>query len=429
MTWQEELRKLDESLASGNLSADEYRSRRDQILSSAVSSPDQAEAPEQSNVDATQIIAPLSGAQQSQPGQQPPQGQPQQPGVEATQVVSPGDVGAERTQAVSHWQMQQQQQPGQAYPGSPPAGFQQPQPGQQPASPAGGFQQPAASPPGGFAQPQNQPWNAAPEDSSPPWGGGDFPPLTPQGSPEWGVSQGPESFDEPKSSGKSRKVLLSVVAVLLVAGIGVAVYFLFIAGGGENTAGPQNGPQQSQQQPPPPPSPTSTPLPKPPPPKEEPADNDAALVDPPGEERAGGGSFDYEFLESNGDMLPETVVEALGDADMGDGLLKTTTDDEITIGLYAIEVGSEEEAVAVANEYGVAQQEGGIPAVRELSMQGVQVFGAGADKDSVLRGVYVLYDRVVILDVFGEGRKNIEPVFTELLDEQINHAPPTYTQP
>jgi hypothetical protein len=406
VTWQEELRKLDESLASGNLSADEYRTRRDQILSSAVSSPEQAETSEPSNADSTQVIAPLSSSQQ-QSGQQP--------APEATQVVSPSDVGAERTQAVSPWQMQQmqqqQQQGGQAYPASPP----------------GGFQQPTASPPGGFAQPQGQPWNAAQEDSSPPWGGGDFPPLTPQGSQEWGVSQGPESFDDTESTGKGRKVLLSVVAALLVAGIGVAVYFLFISGDSSNNAGPAN-PSQSQQQPPPPVTPTSTPLPKPPPPKEEPPDNDAALIDPPGKERPGSGPFDYKFLEKNGDMLPQTVVDALGDADMDDGLLKSTIDDDITIGLYAIEVGSEDDAVAVATEYGMAQQEGGIPAERELSMQGVQVFAAGASGDSVFRAVYVLYDRVIIVDVFGEGRKNVEPVFSELLEQQVNHAPPTYTQ-
>lgn len=426
MTWQEELRKLDESLASGNLSADEYRTRRDQILSSAVSSPEQAaETSEPSKADATQVIAPLSGSPQPQTGQQPAQ-TPQQPSPEATQVVPQNDPGAERTQAVSPWQMQQmqqQQQGGQAYPASPAGGF------QQPASPAGGFQQPAASPPGGFAaQPQNQPWNAAQEDSSPPWGGGDFPPLSPQGSQEWGVSQGPESFDDTESSGKSRKVLLSVIAVLLVAGIGVAVYFLFIAGG-DDDPGPA-APSQSQNQPPPPPTESSTPLPKPPPPKEEPADNDAALIDPPGKERPGGGPFDYEFLEKNSDMLPQTVVDALGDADMDDGLLKTTiTDDKMTIGMYSIEVGTEDDAVAIANEYGVAQQEGGIPAERELAMQGVQVYAAGAQGDSVVRGVYVLYDRVIIIDVFGEGRKNVEPLFNELLEEQVNHAPPTYTGP
>ncbi|WP_024876929.1 flagellar basal body protein FliL [Saccharomonospora piscinae] len=430
MTWQEELRKLDESLASGNLSADEYRTRRDQILSSAVSSPDQGEgsAGGDGNADSTQIIAPLSDQQQ----QNPQQGQPPQQGGDATQVVSSTDAGPERTQAVQPWQAQHPQahppQQGGQYPGSPSGGFPQPHQAQQ--SPAGGFPQPQSSPPGGFAAPQNQqqqqqPWNAPQHDSSPPWGGGEFPPLTPQGSPEWGVSQGPESFDEPEPSGKGRKALFSALAVVLVAGIGTAVYFLFIAGGDSQTAQPP-APSTSQQQPPPQ-TPTSTPLPKPPPPKEEPADNEAALIDPPGEERPGAGPFDYEVLESNSDMLPPTVIDALGDTDMGDGLLKTTVDDDITFGLYSIEVGSEDDAVSVANEYGVAQQEGGIPAQRKLSMQGVQVFGAGASEYTVLRAVYTLYDRVVIVEAFSED-EDVESVFTDLLDEQVNHAPPSHTE-
>ncbi|TVT34247.1 flagellar basal body protein FliL, partial [Amycolatopsis rhizosphaerae] len=58
MTWQEELRKLDEDLASGTLSADAYRARRDQILSAAVTSGDPGSQPNQGGeqANATQII-------------------------------------------------------------------------------------------------------------------------------------------------------------------------------------------------------------------------------------------------------------------------------------------------------------------------------------------------------------------------------------
>src|SRR5689334_20079548 len=37
MTWQEELRKLDSALAEGELAANEYRKRRDEILAAASS--------------------------------------------------------------------------------------------------------------------------------------------------------------------------------------------------------------------------------------------------------------------------------------------------------------------------------------------------------------------------------------------------------
>ncbi|MFF5989711.1 flagellar basal body protein FliL [Prauserella flavalba] len=413
MTWQEELRKLDESLASGSLSADEYRTRRDQILSSAVTSTEQQPQGEQGgNADSTQIIEPLSPPQGT-PQQQPQQ--PQQP--EATQAVSPSDAGGERTQVVPGWQSQQPRPQA-----SPPAGF--PQPQQQ-------YQQPA-SPPGGFAGPQQQqyqqqqqPWNAPQEDATPPWGGGDFPPIAPQGSSEWGVSQGPESFESESKSGAGRKVLFSVLGVVLLAGIGFAVWALFINGGDDNPQAQTDPPATSQSQAPQ--QPTSSALPEPPPAKAVPTDNESAIIDPPGQERNGGGPFNLEQLRTN-QMLPESMVQALEDAGMTDGLLKTTRDGDATIGIYAIEVSNEDAAVSAAEEYGVIQQEGGIPEVPELSMQGVPVFGAGnASSDSVFRAVYVLYKRVVIIDVTGPNRDQLEPVFTDLLDEQINHAPPSYT--
>ncbi|MBK1784464.1 flagellar basal body protein FliL [Prauserella cavernicola] len=429
MTWQEELRKLDESLASGSLSADEYRARRDQILSSAVTSSEQQPQEGQTNADSTQIIEPVSpsqGTPQQQPSQpqqhpqqqasQPQQHPQQQPSqAESTQVVQPADTGAERTQVVQNWQSQQPHAQS-----SPPQGFQQPQQ-QYPSSPPGGFAGPQQQQQQQYQQ-QQQPWNAPQEDASPPWGGSDFPPIAPQGSSEWGVSQGPESFESESKPGSGRKVLFSVAGVVLVVGIAFAVWALFINGGDDQQAQQDTGNSQSQQ-----PQPTSTPLPKPPEPKAEPADNAAAIVDPPGEKRNGGGSFNLEQLKQN-QMLPEPMVQALDDAGMGDGLLKTTRDGEAVIGLYSIEVSNEDAAIAAAEEYGVIQQEGGIPAVRDLSLQGVQVYGAGnADSDSVFRAVYVLYDRVVIIDVTGPNRDELESTFSSLLDEQLDQAPPSHT--
>lgn len=242
MSWQEELRNLDEELASGRLSADDYRIRRDQVLSSAVAYGD---APQQ-------------------PGQQPgtpqppagPQGQPQQqpgqPSADSTQIIAPvnqppGD-GAERTQVVPAWQQQQAQQPAdpnrtQVVPpvASPPGGF--PQQGQ--PSPAGGFPQQH-----GYQQQPQQGWNAPEADAAPPWGGSDFPPISPVGSTEW-VKQGPELFDD-KPRGKGGKIaVIAIVAVLVLGGLGVGGYFLF-SGGGDPQATDPNTPPQSQSQAPPP---------------------------------------------------------------------------------------------------------------------------------------------------------------------------------
>lgn len=250
MSWQEELRKLDEELASGRLSADDYRVRRDQVLSSAVS---QGEDPT------------ANPEQPQQPAQAEPQGGG--PTADSTQVISPvngpGDSSAERTQAVPQWQTQQPQyqqppQPGQpqyqqppyqqqgAY--SPASGFQQPGP----ASPSGGFQQPPASPAGGFPQPgqpaqaqQQQPWNAPEQDQSPPWGG-EFPPIAPSGAGQW-AAQGPEGFDEGSGSGGKGKIFAIIGAVVVLAGIAVGAYLLW--GQPDNKAAPQEQ-TSSQQQPP-----------------------------------------------------------------------------------------------------------------------------------------------------------------------------------
>lgn len=203
MSWQEELRKLDEELASGRLSADDYRVRRDQVLSSAVGQPGQQ--PE--NADSTQVIAPIS----------PPQGFPQ--------PAQQQDNNSDRTQAPQQ-QPQQPQQPPQQQPGDgrteyvPP-----PQQPQVPYSPPGGFPQAGpASPAGGFPQ-TPPPWNAPEADQSPPWGGGE------QG---W-IQQGPESFDDKPKKGNGAKIGAIVAAVVVLAGIAFGAYMLW--GRGDSSAG------------------------------------------------------------------------------------------------------------------------------------------------------------------------------------------------
>jgi hypothetical protein len=222
VSWQEELRKLDEELASGRLSADDYRVRRDQVLSSAVGQADPPQS-QSGNADATQVIAPIS----------PPQGIPQPP--------PPPDNSAERTQAVPQWQPPQQQ-PGDA---SRTEYVAPPQQQQVPYSPPGGFPQAGpVSPPGGF--PQAPPWNAAESDQSPPWGGGDLPPLAPTGDGGW-IQQGPEAFDDKPKKGNGAKIGAIVAAVVVLAGIAFGAYLLWgksstSADGGQNPTTTQAAP-------------------------------------------------------------------------------------------------------------------------------------------------------------------------------------------
>lgn len=409
MTWQEELRRLDEELAAGNLTADEYRARRDRVLSMAVSTGDQSQSqapaqpaqPQPANAADTQIIAPVS-----------PPGQPehQAHSAEATQVVSAADAGgAERTQVVPQWQQQ--------HPNSPSGGF--PQPMQQPPpsygqhSPAGGFAQP---------MPQQNPWGAPQQpqqDASPPWGGSEFPPLAPPSNNADWISQGPESFQTQPSSGKGKKIAFAVVAFLVVAGLGFGVWALFIKDGGSPTP-----PVAQSSSPQPPPAPTVKPLPEPPAAKPEPGDNSSALVTPAGTTRAGGGEFDMDKLQS-AKYLPTTVIEKLKQTGMTEGLLKTTKDGDVTLGLFALELPNAQAASAVAAEYGNAEQEGGLTVNRNLSLHGVPVFSAADSSQQVYRAVYVLYNRVIIIDSFGPSKDATLSSFKTLLTAQVQKSPPT----
>lgn len=202
MTWQDELQKLDQELASGRISADDYRRRRDEILSGSAGggpaqSPQQppfaapfkweAKPPSASNADATQVV----------PNQVPPQQQPQQPqqgqNPDATQVVNTQNRSsdAERTQFVT------------------------------PVAPPG---------PGGWGQQQQQ------QSAPPPWVGGNFDSIN---QPSSGWSHGPEVFDDSDGGGGKGKIIGIVLAVVLLAGLGFGAYWLWGRGGSDPNAGGQ----------------------------------------------------------------------------------------------------------------------------------------------------------------------------------------------
>ncbi|GLY36521.1 hypothetical protein Amsp01_025450 [Amycolatopsis sp. NBRC 101858] len=402
MTWQEELRRLDEELAAGSLTADEYRTRRDRVLSMAVTANDSPSQQQPSTAAETQIITPVSPPAQQQQHQQHQPGADSAGSADATQVVSNTDAGGgERTQVVQPWQQQ--------HPNSPSGGF--PQPMQQP-----NYNQP--SPAGGFARPQQpEPWGAAPQDVSPPWGGSDFPPNAANAG--W-ISQGPETFQTQPSSGKGKKIAFIAIGLVVLAGLGFGVWALFIKDNGGSTPVAQ---QSTSQQPPP--APTTKPLPEPPAAKSEPSDNASSLVTPAGKTRAGGGTFDIAKLQS-AKFLPPTVTERLKQGGMTEGLLKTTTDGDVTLGLYALEMPDKQSTGPVAQEYANAQQEGGLTASRDLSLHGVPVFAApDGGGQTVYRAVYVLYSRVIIVDAYGTDKDATLDSFKTLLNAQIQKAPPT----
>lgn len=271
MTWQDELRRLDEELAAGRLSADEYRQRRDQLLA-ASNNPNSGAQPVQQppqqpggpfpppfrwdgagqpgNADATQMVP---GAMQ--PGADATQVVPggMQPGADATQVVPggqypnpanpdatqvvpggqyPNPANPDATQVVSGFNQQGGADATQVVP-SPAAGFPQQHPQawaaqqqQYPQQQAWAAQQQLPNQQQGWPQQGGQPGGT-------PWGGGDA-----SGEPAW-MRQGPEVFEE-GGSGKTGKIIAIVAVIVVLAGIAVGAVFLF-----NNNKSPEANPPAS----------------------------------------------------------------------------------------------------------------------------------------------------------------------------------------
>ncbi|RJQ74965.1 SHOCT domain-containing protein [Pseudonocardiaceae bacterium YIM PH 21723] len=187
MAWQEELRKLDDLLAAGQISAEDYRRQRDEIIAEGVGNPQQGRGGDafpppfrwetqndEPSPDATQVVSTNYQPQQQAPATPPPPPPPAHP--EATQVV---------------------------------------------ANPAA--QQPNYA-------------NTAPDASSaPPWASAELPPMA--ANPGW-LSQGPDVFDSGNSGGGGgKKVIGIVVALVVLAGIAFGAYWLF----GRDSGNPGGG--------------------------------------------------------------------------------------------------------------------------------------------------------------------------------------------
>ena len=245
MSWQEELRRLDEELAAGQISADDYRLRRDSVLSAAVNADPQAAPAAGGQAESTQIIAPVSPPSGPTPAQQAGGAT----AADQTQIVNSSFGDGERTQAVSQGGAPQGWAPApggdadrtQVVPGVPPqpvAGGYRPQ-----GQGSGGFPQQAPQyHPQSQPQGQQMPWNVPSQDTSTPWGSSEFP-----ADANW-VTQGPEPSFEATPSKGGKKVIAIVLAVVVLAGLGVGGYFLF-----SGNSGGDNPPvaQSSSQAPPP----------------------------------------------------------------------------------------------------------------------------------------------------------------------------------
>lgn len=217
MTWQEELRQLDSRLADGELAANEYRKRRDEILAAASS----AQPP-------SPVIGPPTGPQ---PVVAADSGDGDS--AEVTQVVSVKSGEADETQIIDAATVA--------------GGVKNAENGSASTPPP-----PQAPPAPAMPQPQQpQTWSAQPPP--PP---GMVPPQQQMHGPSVTPMDAQDLFTSNKPPAGSKKPwLLAVAVVVVLAIVGGAVWFFgFKDSGGTDTAQTtENTPTSESQAPPPPP--------------------------------------------------------------------------------------------------------------------------------------------------------------------------------
>lgn len=366
MTWQEELQKLDLELASGRISADDYRRRRDEVLSGSASAP----APQQ---------------QQQGPFAQPFRWQatpPQQqaPNPDATQVVTPGTQAPnpDATQVVST----QQGSDGER------TQFVRPVTGPNPQQ--GGWQ-------------SNQPVSAPP-----PWttGDGGFGPAG-DPTPGW-IAQGPETFDDARERGGKGRVFAIIGVILVLALIGGGVWW-FVGRSGSGGGG-ETGAETTQQ------TTTSKPRPK----------DDLEIGELGGTKQNQAHIKTYEDVVSEKLLTDEenTVYSTAGASKTRVGLVTLPSGDVVQIiTVQATDATAAATAVdalgALQLKFGMKPYSGGTTPAGVTAQQ-VDVVG---DKKGSVRAHYAHKNTIVRVQVVGKDQATISKDFDAVLVAQMTALP------
>ncbi|HEX5406361.1 MAG TPA: hypothetical protein VFX16_29150 [Pseudonocardiaceae bacterium] len=408
MSWQDDLRQLDQELAEGRISADGYRQRRDQVLASYSSGGSEAPRPDQSG-PLPQMPpdpnphpgTPPRGEQQppQQPQQQPQQGaSPFAPpfrwtsvNPDTTQVVGSSDAtqvvrgdslsGSDATQVVGQGS-QDATQSFRPVTGPPP------QAGQQ--------QFPPARPP---QWDQNQ-------DYSPPWGNESGGLSAP--NPMW-LAQGPEVFDSSGGRSSRARIITIIVVVVVVLGLGTGGYFLFA----KHSPSPGPGPQ--------PLATTATPAP---PTTTQPPRDELSIGDLPGnpEDHSTITTFDDA---ANANFLTPQEIKFYRTAGATKARLATSTNAEGVHSLVFTTQAASATAAATAVT-GLSQQQliYGMKAFADAPT-GVQVeqVARSANIPATIRAHYVHNDTIVRIQVNGNDLTQVTAVFQQVVQSQLDILP------
>lgn len=393
MSWQDDLRQLDQALAMGQIAADDYRKRRDQLLAAAAGSatspaaPEQPSAPQQPAPPQPVAPPPPPVQQQPSPSQGPDSGPfappfRWEPSSDSTQVVA-GD-NPDRTQVVP-----------------PVHGGGQDADRTQVFQPLGGQQPPrsAAQPPWGQQQP------GRPDGAPPPWGDDQYGAPVSGLNPTW-LTQGPEVF-ESGGEKKSGTFLKIAIALVVVIGIGVGAFFIFRGQGEEQ---PQGGGTTSQQQPP-----TSTKRPK----------DDLEIATLPGQAAEKAEIKEFSDVEAT-DVLKDEEKAAYKNAGAGKARLVTSNlPRSIGALVMTVEVSSAETAKSGATQLAQLQKSFTMKDYTGTVPAGVtaQQFAKSESLPAVIRGHYRHKNTIVRVQVAGDDMAQIAKVFDEILAAQLAELP------
>ncbi|MFB9906525.1 hypothetical protein [Allokutzneria oryzae] len=442
MTWQEELRSLDAELAAGNISADQYRQRRDHLLAQASAAGPTPKQPEPGSGDGpfpppfrwesseqpsesetTQVMQPVKDEPKAEQPEEPPKSeeapkaeeQPakEEPAADATQVVAPssdatqvvkpvGDI-ADRTQVVSTQQSAGDADRTQVVPG---AGGQQVYQGQ----PFPGQQQQMGSPWPAHPQQQQYPpqQHQQPHGSAPPWASNDLPPDF--GSASAWPRQGPEVF-ESNSGSKTGKIVAIVAVVLLLVGGGFAIWY-FTSGSGGNT--PPAAASTTQQ----PPAPTTTTTPPKPKPK------GGQFVDLDGTLRANMAHAIDDAVTAN--MPTADEAKTLKAAGATEVLGYGTEDKGVKLGLWEFKATSES-APKVLEDIDKMYANAGFQSYTGAGTpESVKArFLKTDDKPgAAYRAHYRVGNSIIRVEAFADDAAAAETAFKALIERQLKQYPP-----
>jgi hypothetical protein len=386
MSWQEDLQELDNALAGGRITADEYRVRRDQVLASA------------------------TGSQQPQ---QPQSQQPNSPfpapfkwnsGPDATQVVQPGQ--ADRTQVVPQ--------------GPTSGGFpaQQPQPQQQGDAGRTQYLNPVTGPrqdadrtqvvpqgptSGGFpAQQPQQDWSGG--ASAPPWGGTEF------GSDPWGAVRSPDGFEEESGGGKGR-IIAVVLVVVLVVGLGFGAYMIWgrssgtTEAGGSSTAAPT----------------TTTTVTTTTPPKRTP---DGPFVEVPGKLSQFKSLSIEDAVAAKLPTLEEAQLVQTGGATEVRYVVARDEATKLVQGIWAFETDQPDELLTTVDDLYAAATFQVVPGT-PTGVVARHLPVTPQNPTSIYRAHYVVDGFVVRVEAYGPDEVGVKAAFDELLTRQLDEHPPT----